>query len=218
MTTETTATWTLDLTDETLDLLDDNEHYAPALTLDPRDLTGSVASTFGAASGDGTPSDIWHGIVLRHWLPSVPDAAAIAATLRSPEGQALLDRIADGHSVDWDGSNNVGHLTADAAAAWGALTAHLDTLTDEREHAGIWDAADWLGESVAHRHDDDGTTVAVVIAYAMPDATDMVIDAATTDAQLAAYATILDDAARIETVLLSGTDRYLETLRDRCVA
>lgn len=223
MTTETT-TWTLALTEETVDLLRDDEHEAPALTLDPRDRSLVVDSAYGAGSGDGTPADIWHGLALRHWLPTVPDAPGIAAYLRSPAAAALLDRIAAGHEVRWDGHNHVGRLDEDGGEAWAALTAHLDTLTDERDGAGVWDAGDWLAVGVGYE-DADGNPVGsrgqaarLLLPGVLADGSDLAIDADTTDDQLGAYADLLDADARREGVLLSGTYRHLAAFRDDAAA
>lgn len=53
------------------------------------------------------------------------DGERIVAALRTPEWQAELAAICDGHTVEWDGNSRVGRLTAAAEAALERLAAWL---------------------------------------------------------------------------------------------
>lgn len=215
----TTTTWTITYPDDRAALLAGaiNEHNAPALTLDPRDRTGWLAAAYGAGSGDGTPANIWHGIVLRTWLPTLTDPLAVREYLESEEGAALLDRIAAGHDVEWDGANHVGVTTADADEAIRLLD---DALTGGRfllheESAGIYDHDEWFALVMDRERDEDGDTTAITIDVASV----VRIDAATTDDALAALAARLDEEARGALVVFrSNTYDWLAGWRDECIA
>ena len=186
--------WAMELTASTYDLLDASESY-------------------GAASENATPEPIYRGRILRHWLPTVPDAVAIGAYLLTATTLPLLDAIALGHAVGWDGSSHVGSLTADAEAAWERLTAHLDTLVDERENAGVHEASDWLNLAVSQRRNSDGDLVGYVIDNCAPDGGDAVITAQTTDEEIDVLVTEIESAAMLDLVLIDGTREYLLRLR-----
>jgi len=89
-----------------------------------------------------TDADVWHRRVLSYMLEFRPEESATKIFLISPDGQALLARICNGHSTDWDGNNNVGSLNLDAHRAVDAL---IDALGDlpSREWA-LYDVRDWL--------------------------------------------------------------------------
>ncbi len=71
-----------------------------------------------------------------------PDEDGARKYLESPDAQALLSRICDGHSIDWDGHNMIGSLSEDAKQAFLTLQDDLDHL--EASDWCIWDMEDWL--------------------------------------------------------------------------
>lgn len=107
------------------------------------------------APGVGTPEDEWHHRVLTYNIgggrefgrgecQAAPDADDLRKLLESKKGQALLDRICDGHEVNWDGHNRVGELDSDAQAAREKLMVLVDDLP--RSQWTTWMIEDWLYE------------------------------------------------------------------------
>ena len=107
--------------------------------------------------GDGTRIDVSCNRVRVYTLashvgPTCYDAAKVSVWLE--EHRPLLDRIAAGHSEDWDGNNNIGVLTADASEANEELSMAIgDCMSDLHADtcpflAGIeaWNVGEWLAE------------------------------------------------------------------------
>ena len=126
----------------------DYSHIVPrakTLTREPRDASCCPRSWEDAAllitksgrviwsvrdweGGDGISVDEWHNRDLRFVIANAKggavklDTAALRDDLKAGGKLAvLIDRIIAGHSVEWDGSNMVGHLTDDAREASEAL-------------------------------------------------------------------------------------------------
>lgn len=126
------------------------------------------------------------------------DGPAVVEWLRGAEGQALLARVCDGHSVEWDGNNHVGQLDDDAKAALEELEQWLsDAPALSGDSAGLWSAGDWL----------DGIGRAGVRA-------EYGITAETTDERLAEIVAQIDGEAEAENVVMTDTDEYVTELRD----
>jgi len=96
-----------------------------------------------------TPVEVHHGHVLC-WRIGDDDGPTVYREQGVREMIAaalpLLDRIAAGHHIEWDGSNHVGQLTPDARKA----DSDLESLIRSRSHSmvrdidlGIWDIVDW---------------------------------------------------------------------------
>lgn len=93
--------------------------------------------------GDGTCEREWHNRTLTVTLPDVLDLEALRKVLADGgELSKLIDRVVDGHEVEWDGNNWVGSLTDDAQAALNEIKAYCegDTFRD----GYIYDAGEWL--------------------------------------------------------------------------
>jgi hypothetical protein len=87
---------------------------------------GEVSADSSGEIGNGVPASVWHGCDLRFPVsPSVSGSDLADYLERFDRGRALLERIHEGHSVEWDGSNHVGHLDDDAQAAREELEAAL---------------------------------------------------------------------------------------------
>ena len=71
----------------------------------------------------------------------------------------LLDRIARGHSEEWDGNNTVGTLTADAQEAEEELVDRINEA--EFELPNTWLAGEWLD---GDPHDDETAEILLEIA------------------------------------------------------
>jgi len=122
----------------------------------------------------GIPEAVWHKRIRTYTVQvkqGIVDARSVTEFLESEEGQSLLQRIAGGFSIEWNGSNRVGSLTEDAHRAESRLTAllrmdtpyPLDLFGDELEtieeserveideiaidtyrDSGFWQAGMWL--------------------------------------------------------------------------
>lgn len=145
--------------------------------------------------GQGVHTDRWHGVDLT--LPVETsghvDGPELVEWLRDGDGQALLQRICAGHAVEWDGNNHVGELDDDAQEALDTLAYWLEhnAPTLDGEHAGLWQAEDWL----------DGST-------------DLPITAETTDAEISALADRLTEEATETDAVVVGVYTFLIEMRD----
>jgi hypothetical protein len=71
------------------------------------------------------------------------DVAALRRDLKTGgELRDLLQRVAAGHEVIWDGNNHVGILDEDAAQACRELDRHFETISFSTG-LEVWDAAEW---------------------------------------------------------------------------
>jgi hypothetical protein len=131
----------------------------------------------------------WRTVVLS-FTEVRPDEEALRDYLQSLAGQALLDRICDGHSLVWDNSNLIGHLTFDADVAYGEL---YEAIADLPE-------SDW--------------TLLTCADYLDGDAKQYAIDGDTTDEQLQSLADELERYALEDHVVLA--DRAIDFLRALC--
>jgi hypothetical protein len=146
--------------------------------------------------GQAIPIDQYHCRVLVAQVAAGPvDGPALVAWLREEAAQQLLVRICDGHEIEWDGSNMVGTLTADATEALTALEKELeDAPALEGEAAGLWDADDWI---------DAGDVI-----------DEFSITADTTDARLSEIAYVIEKQAAEENVVVPGVPYRLYTIRN----
>lgn len=98
-----------------------------------------------APSDNGTPRDEWHGVTNAWELPGEVRGDALHRLLTSEETLQLLQRVYEGHEVDWDGRNHVGELDDDAAEASAELAELFQGLHDECWR--VWNAEEYLAES-----------------------------------------------------------------------
>ena len=103
------------------------------------DYTGDVGNSF-------TPQSVWDGRAYRFRVSSYVNAALLVEWLEGIEARALLERMHTGHSIEWDGNNNVGRLTDDADRAHDAFAEALEGFGEDTP-AQIWSAADWLSDA-----------------------------------------------------------------------
>jgi hypothetical protein len=92
-----------------------------------------------AAEANSQSSRIWNGQDRRYSVSPCVSATALQSFLAGP-GLNLLERIHAGHTVEWDGSNYKGSLTADAAAA----EEELEQALQEVDQVSVWTMSDWL--------------------------------------------------------------------------
>ena len=76
---------------------------------------GSVEVDVSPEIGNGVPSKVWHGKIIRLHIPHGPTREDIRAFYRIH--RAEFARLVAGLSVEWNGSNYVGRLTEDAIGA-----------------------------------------------------------------------------------------------------
>jgi len=104
--------------------------------------TGEMGADYDAEIGNAVPMSVWHNITLR-W--SIPPYLAAVANEEMEHIAPLAQRVLDGASVEWDGSNNVGTYTDDADAAIGEIRDLLAERADYNDETEVcWEAGyDW---------------------------------------------------------------------------
>lgn len=109
------------------------------------DEDGTVSADYSGEIGYAVPMCVWHSRTLRVPVSCYVSGQALTDYLQDADTLALLQRIHDGHSVNWDGSNHVGELDGDATAALNDLERALDDLgRDESALVVVWDAGELL--------------------------------------------------------------------------
>lgn len=81
------------------------------------DEDGFVSAYYSGEIGYSVPSFVWHHRTLRWRVHPSTDGHALRDLLQSDAARALLDRIHDGHTVEWDGRDFSGKLTREARDA-----------------------------------------------------------------------------------------------------
>lgn len=111
--------------------------------LDIDDGTVSLRERTRYGSNDAIPIEVWHNRVLWYDLPGGVKARWLREELKADGTMAeLLDRIIVGHSIDWDGSNNVGQFNDNAQDASDAL---IELLQDApRSDLVVMTAEEWI--------------------------------------------------------------------------
>lgn len=127
-----------------------NYHAALVLSLDAG--TASLRPVEWHQSQDHEMTfDVYHHRTLEWSSANVTGAVADADAIRdlAVKLQPLLDRVAAGFDVVWNGSNGVGTLTDDAQAASDEIDAIMERLNPEDWSApvDVWDARDWIGDN-----------------------------------------------------------------------
>lgn len=157
--------------------------------------------------GQGVSPALWHGRQLLVRVKAIEgegeiDGCALIERLRDAgsDERELLNRILAGHSVEWNGANHVGRLTADASEAFDLLQDLLEATPGTG--CALWDAADFYAAEPKH-----GTADRLQI---FPH---------TSDAEIAELATREITDARSNGVLLEPRDvqAYLQVIRDQQV-
>lgn len=93
----------------------------------------------------GTPLDEYHRRTLTWRIPPTIDADALDAALaaETSELRQALETVHQGHSIEWDGNNNVGVLTGEADEAEDRVAELLDSSAEEWL-GEAWNACDWI--------------------------------------------------------------------------
>lgn len=159
------------------------------VTLDCR--TAELSAAYSGEIGGGVPVDVWHHRAIRWHIPALRGDPAAALL----EGLApLAQRVVDGYSEIWDGSNHVGQLDDDAYSACAEIADRcVDAGDEDYDQISVWVAADWL---------DSASDAALGLT------------ASSTDAELTAMAArIREDAAGEGVDVLEGLEQHLEYRR-----
>lgn len=121
-------------------------HYDREINAQPAylelDEDGTVCVDYSGEIGNAITSDVWHGRTLRY--PVNPALSQSGIDRLIDAAMPLLERVYAGHDVEWDGSNFVGRMTDDAAAA----SEKLERLCEEWgpdpfDIVNIQEALDW---------------------------------------------------------------------------
>ena len=124
--------------------------------------------------GDSMPIREWNGVDIRLATAKGGTFASmtpVVTFLESDRAQAMLADLAEGHRVEWDGSNHVGRLTQDALDARYTLEEKLQGIF---EHLPTyWTAENWFahgdhGLSGRETDDDLADRVAAEMSRACP--------------------------------------------------
>lgn len=122
---------------------------------------------------------------------------SVSAELTHDEVVALMDeikplaeKVAEGHSTEWDGSNIVGKLDACAEKA----LLKIEKICDDREttSGGVWDAGDYF-----NGFDPEEVT------------------AETTDEEIPKIVAVYEKQAASAEITLDGLEEYITDIRDR---
>ena len=112
---------------------------------------GNVSYDWDGEIGGAVPAGVWHGRVLRLRLDPAVDTEALDRLLESEAWKSHLKTLLEDSEIVWDGSNWVGQLGPEAAAALEAM----QELLDELPTVEVWRAEDWLRGVTRHK---DGLT------------------------------------------------------------
>ena len=114
---------------------------------------------------DGTPMYVWNGRTIQWSLPESLTGEAVADFVARADVAALLARVHEGHSIEWDGSNNVGRLTEDAREAQDDLEQLIQSNPfNESDFAWVMTAREWAfnDQNVAEVWPDPAETLDAV--------------------------------------------------------
>lgn len=167
------------------------------LEFDPDLRSARFGINPSAGPPHGVPMDVHNRLRLRWRVPA--NLSQNGCKDLAHAVLPLLESVAAGHATEWDGSNTVGRLSADAVTASEAI----ETLCDDYEgafgRAEIWDAGEWLIS-------DSDRTAADVLG----------LKADSTDTDLDRIAAECEQIAAGDGIVLDGdVKRELEALRSR---
>lgn len=136
------------------------------------DEDGNISADWDGEIGGGTPMSVWNGRSLRWTLPDALTGEAVAGFVKREDVAALLARIHDGNSIEWDGSNNVGRLNQDASEAQDDLEQLIQSNPfSESDFAWVMTAREWAfsSQTVAEVWPDPSETLEAVAARVESD-------------------------------------------------
>ncbi len=166
---------------------------------------GELSAEADPEIGGAYPMAVGHGLVLRWTIPALRGDAANDLLQRLAP---LAQRVVDGSSEGWDGSNRVGKLNDDARAAVEEIESICDAVNGSE--VVVWKAEDWYEPLASAKLRGDARLADI--------GRDLGITAATTDEELSA----LEDAEEAKAIgdgvdIIEGLGDYLVELRDAAV-
>lgn len=110
------------------------------IQLDPEE--GKI-EVFQIEDSNSTPMHVWHGRILRWIVSQHPSEADMRNRLMS--NMSRFERICNGFSVEWDGSNHVGRLTEDGRNAEESIDEDIAQGDLEAiDYWQVWGLHDWF--------------------------------------------------------------------------
>lgn len=103
------------------------------------DEDGNVLADFTGEIRNAMSKDVWNGTTLRFPINPGVTRDQIREFLKSPETMELLNVIHAGHSIKWDGKNNVGRLKSTALFARAKLVELLNALEPDYDAIGEYE-------------------------------------------------------------------------------
>ena len=144
----------------------DGESYRAYLLLDEE---GNVYVDTRAPWDNASPIEEWFGRTLKWEIPAAARGKDLRDAVRGERFLDLMQCVYDGHSIKWNGNNNVGVLDDDANEA----SDELDQLLGDLPVWDVWNAGDFMQPV----HIDDnlwpaGKSLRVVVADLKTEASD----------------------------------------------
>ncbi len=164
------------------------------IALDIRD--GRMWADYNHEIGNAVPMSVHHELVLRWYMP--PFLAATANRIMDTIAKDA-QRVLDGASAEWDGSNTVGRYTDDARDAIEDIGIEVNTWADDSADDICWSAGpDWYHDDLRSTLTAD-TTDAEIAAWMDDDNTPLDYPTAVIDRDaIIEYARQLRDELRAE--------------------
>ncbi|WP_431273450.1 hypothetical protein ACQ858_14795 [Variovorax ureilyticus] len=109
------------------------------------DEDGACALETRAPWENGRPTEEWYGCTRTWALPANVRGDALHSLLTDEETVALLQRVHNGRSIDWNGNNHVGSLDDDAGDASDELEQKFEELRGDSGRCwSVWSVGDFL--------------------------------------------------------------------------
>ena len=126
---------------------------------------GMVAE-FNPEIGNAVPMNVWHGRAYRVSISPYYTGKQVAEILENVDFQNMAQRVFDGYSCAYDGSNHNGRLTDDAKAALEEMERFLQEMDQylnvSDSGVSVYAPEDWFSElpDLAGKSDDELSTIA----------------------------------------------------------
>lgn len=105
--------------------------------------SGIVVADYSGLIGGAIPFDEYHNRTLSWGITPYLSGDKIADTVLDPKIVNLLQKVYDGHTVEWDGNNNVGRLDQTAQSAYDELESIFNGIDSD---ISVYLVEDWLSE------------------------------------------------------------------------
>lgn len=95
---------------------------------------------------NSVPARVWNGCTLTWSLPAEIKGHVLHDKLTSESVLELLQRVYEGHNVEWDGHNWSGTLDEDAQEAYDELQLILEQGWNSGDEWSVFSAVEWLAK------------------------------------------------------------------------